>query len=115
MPDSIQERIVMNIRNQSTNFDAGQDHDRQVTPGELPKSDAPLFDAYSQSVVNGVESVAPSVVRIEVTKARTGRRGAEESGGSGSGFVISPDGLVLTNSHVVHGASTINVVLSDGR
>jgi S1-C subfamily serine protease len=74
-----------------------------------------LFDAYSRAVVQAAESVGASVVRIEVTKQRQTRRGPREGGGSGSGFVISPDGLVLTNSHVVHGAESIGVVLPDGR
>jgi len=74
-----------------------------------------LFDAYSRAVVQAAETVGASVVRIEVTKQRQTRRGPREGGGSGSGFVISPDGLVLTNSHVVHGAESIGVVLPDGR
>jgi S1-C subfamily serine protease len=82
---------------------------------DVPDTDAPLFDAYSQAVVRGVESVAPSVVRIEVTKKLQTAQGQREGAGSGSGFIISPDGLVLTNSHVVHGAARIGVVLPDGR
>ena len=78
-------------------------------------TDTPLFDAYSQAVVHSVETVAPSVVRIEVAKTRQTQPSAREGSGSGSGFIISPDGLVLTNSHVVRGAARIEVVLSDGR
>jgi S1-C subfamily serine protease len=70
-----------------------------------------LLDAYSLAVVRAVETVSPSVVTIEL-----GRRAATPArGGQGSGFVIAPDGLILTNSHVVHRAHTVHVALSDGR
>ena len=73
--------------------------------------DTALFDAYSQAVVRAVELVGPSVVTIEIGRD-SARRGL---GGQGSGFVIAPDGLILTNSHVVHKASNVHASLPDGR
>jgi S1-C subfamily serine protease len=78
-------------------------------------NDAALLDEYSRTVVSAADRVAPAVVNIDIKQHRDGRHGAREIGGSGSGFVIAPDGFILTNSHVVHGASQIVVNLSDGR
>ena len=78
-----------------------------------------LLDAYSQAVVRAVELVGPSVVNIEVRRAgargRPGARRGPEAAGSASGFLITGDGFILTNSHVAHDAGAISVTFNDGR
>ncbi len=79
------------------------------------QGDAMLFDAYSRAVVKVVERVSPSVVFIEATKQMNTRRGERvERVGSGSGFVFTPDGFILTNSHVVSSTSKLSVILQSG-
>jgi S1-C subfamily serine protease len=83
-----------------------------------PLSDDALLDAYSRTVIGALERVQQAVAFIAVERRLPGepsardRRGAR--GGTGSGFLFTPDGYLLTNSHVVHGATHIHVTLADG-
>ncbi len=76
-------------------------------------NDASLLEAYSRAVTAAVEKVSPSVVNVEVYQSAGRGRSGERRGG-GSGFVFTPDGLILTNSHVVHDATRISVTFADG-
>src|SRR5258708_11123022 len=78
-------------------------------PVQPAADDRGLLDAYSRAVTAAVDRVGPAVVHIKVEDARRG------AGGSGAGVVVAPDGLILTNSHVVHGAGRIEIATQDGQ
>jgi S1-C subfamily serine protease len=87
--------------------------DQPPGPMSAPEgSDLELLDAYSRAVINVVDAVGPAVVSISVGRPASERSPGET--GAGSGVVIAPDGYILTNDHVVHGAKGLRVLLNDG-
>lgn len=78
----------------------------------VPYDNEGLLDAYSSAVIYASERISPSVVNIDVYKKA---KGEQARAGSGSGFFFTPDGFLLTNSHVVQGADDLEVTLLDGQ
>src|SRR2546425_7922909 len=92
-----------------------QHHEGRVAPAD---AEAAALDAYSQAVIYAVTRVGPAVVSLGVAQRapeHLQQRGIPELRGAGSGVIITPDGYILTNSHVVRSARTIEVRLQDGR
>ena len=99
-----------------TQFLAGEaDPLRRAEPSAPPlpdDDDLELLDAYSRAVIGVAECMGPSVVSIRIT---TGNGQGGTGQGAGSGFVIAPDGFIVTNHHVIEKASNVGVVFTDGR
>lgn len=86
--------------------------ERQAARAEnVARDDTALMDAYSNAVVDVVDAVSPAVVHVQVKSTRGGRSGQ----GSGSGVIVSPDGLIVTNNHVIDGAQSITLAQGDGQ
>jgi S1-C subfamily serine protease len=86
-----------------------------ITSPETDESE--VFDAYSKAVILAADAISPAVVNIEVIQHASTREESSKDHphATGSGFIFTPDGYILTNSHVVHGAGRVDVGLSDGR
>jgi S1-C subfamily serine protease len=100
------------MRDPVTVMFAGGPHDDRPSATPIDPRDANLLDAYSEAVVSVVDAVGPSVVSVRTKRAVPSRVGSE---GAGSGVILASDGYILTNSHVVHGATGLEVSLVDGR
>jgi len=97
-------------------LDSATSAEAEAKPTPEVESGADVLDAYSQAVTNVVGAVGPAVVNIRVKRKVQARHRAapQETEGSASGAIITPDGYIITNSHVVEGARTIEVGLADG-
>ena len=90
---------------------AGSESGRGSADARGLGADEALLDSYSRAVVGAVDAVAPAVVHVEIAGVRHGR----QAQGTGSGVIVSPDALILTNNHVIDSSQAISVSLSDGR
>jgi S1-C subfamily serine protease len=87
---------------------------RNAAPDTISADDQALLDSYSQAVIDVVDRVGPAVVRLAIRNGDPARPG-QSRGGSGSGVIVAPDGLILTNSHLAATASRIEVTTADGQ
>jgi S1-C subfamily serine protease len=101
-------------------LDPESSSDKKLFPSRPDSIDTPEvtgndhLDSYSRTVINAADVVIPAVVKIDV-RGKQGKQGDPTHGGSGSGMIFTPDGLILTNSHVVRNAGSLTVTLIDGR
>lgn len=99
--------LILDMAERKKSKTVARSRKRDVIP-----TDAELLDAYSEAVMQAVNTVGPAVVSIDIEKSRL--LGVWESGGSGSGFAFTPDGFILTNNHVVDGANRVRVKFAEG-
>ena len=78
-----------------------------------PTNDQPLLDAYSEAIISATRIASPAVVNIKISRSARGK-GRQQQPGGGSGFIISPEGFIVTNNHVAEGNGRIEVELQDG-
>jgi S1-C subfamily serine protease len=108
MPEKLLNRNIENHTDQTGKIESDQ----------VAINDAEALDAYSKAVINAAEKASQSVVNVDIkqlVKSRPGsNRPPTERPGAGSGFIFTPDGFILTNSHVVHDATSIEVTIADG-
>src|SRR4051794_9966862 len=88
--------------------------DHQLSPATSAANDEELLDAYSTAVTKAVERVGPSVAHLAVWSGTARRGRSEQPSGTGSGFVFTHDGFMLTNSHVVDRAERVRATFADG-
>jgi len=112
MPSDMNDPSKNTLRWLNGEVRTGSEASRRCVLGQNEKPDTELLDAYSRAVIAVVDAVGPGVVSISTARRTAGDR--IEPAGAGSGFVFAPDGYILTNSHVVHGAKHIEVSFMEG-
>src|SRR5512139_3826666 len=98
--------------NIATGDDLGVQHRQPENAGDGHSRDMDLLDAYSRAVVGAAETISPAVVGISVR--RPAASGDPDQAGAGSGVIVTPDGYILTNAHVIQQTARLTATLHDG-
>jgi S1-C subfamily serine protease len=113
-------RIIKQIKAENLIIDETKPSESEPSTVELPPRrkdpirDEEVLDFYSQAIIRAAEKISPSVVNISVSPKMRNRE-QDELSGNASGFIFTPDGYILTNSHVVHNTGALEITLADGR